>query len=129
MIEKPPVEILERRGYAVVRPRGYLNGPTGERIDAACSELMRRGVRRIVINFDETETMNTTGVSNLIAVLQKAGRRDGTVCFSNLMATNREMLDVLDISRAVLIFESEAEAAAHLEQSAAPRAEGGEPRI
>jgi anti-anti-sigma factor len=114
MIEKPEVETVEREDHAVVYPHGYLNGSKGEQIDLACADLMRKGVNRIIINFDYAETINTTGVASLLSLLERVGRRKGVLCFCNLMSANRQMLDVLDVSRAVLIFDDEEEARRHL---------------
>ena len=108
------MKIVEHPDHAVVYPEGYLNGPLGQDLDAACSDLIRKGRNRIIINFSEVETINTMGIAGLVAVLEKVGRRDGSVCFSNLLSANRQMLDVLDISSAVLIFEDEAEARRHV---------------
>ena len=110
------VEVMEHSDHAVVYPHGYLNGATGELIDSVCAELIEKGESRIIINFKATETINTTGIANLVSILEKVGSRNGVVCFSNLLKTNRQILDVLDISRAVLIFEEEGEAAEHLRE-------------
>ena len=112
--EDSPVEIIEHATHAVVHPRGYLNGATGEQIDNACSELLQKGKSRIVINFEHVETINTMGIANLVAVLEKIGRRNGVICFCSLGASNRQIFDVLDISRAVLIFDTEQDALKHL---------------
>ena len=114
------VNIVEHPDLAVVYPHGYFNGRMGEKIDSACTDLIGRGQSRIVINFQETETINTMGIANLVSVLEKVGNHRGVVCFSNLIPTNREILDVLDISRAVLIFDEEDEACRHLRDRAAP---------
>jgi anti-anti-sigma regulatory factor len=111
------VTVIEHDGNTVLRPRGYLNGPLGEALDNACGELLRNGKNKIVISFGETETMNTMGVASLVSVLEKAGRHGGTICFSNLLSANRQVLDVLDLSRAVLIFEDEAAACEHLQKA------------
>ena len=118
MRDEENVQVVRRGECAVVCPRGYLNGATGERIDEACSRLLAEGTDRIVINFGQTETINTMGVANLVSVLEKVGRDHGAVCFSNLPEPSRRMLDVLDISRGVLVFDDESEALAHLESGA-----------
>jgi anti-anti-sigma factor len=114
MDKEYPVDIVEHTNHAVVYPNGYLNGSTGEKIDAACNELMHKGQDRIIINFGNVETVNTMGIANLVSVLEKVGHREGVVCFSNLSDSNRQIFDVLDISRAVLIFDDEAQACTHL---------------
>jgi len=108
------VDIIEHPDHAVVCPHGYLNGPTGEEIASACGDLMRKGQNRIIINFSRVETINTMGIANLVSVLEKIGRRNGVACFSNLGKSSRHIFDVLDISRAVLIFDNEEEAYEHL---------------
>jgi anti-anti-sigma factor len=109
------VDIVERDNHAVLYPRGYLNGPLGEKIDSMCADLIHKGKNRILINFSQTETMNTMGVASLVSILEKVARRKGEICFSNVLSTNRQILDVLDISRAVLIFESEEDASRHFQ--------------
>lgn len=118
MSDEQTVEVVRREGCAVVYPRGYLNGATGEKLDRVCGDLLQQGNDRIVINFSRTETINTMGVANLVAVLEKVGRDRGAVCFSDLLPTNRRMLDVLDISRGVLVFDHETDALRHLCESA-----------
>jgi len=107
------VEIAERAGLAILYPSGYLNGPTGQQIDQACHDLVRRGYDQILINFSRLDPITTTGIGILVAVLESVGRRNGVVCFSNLLAPNRQVLDVLDISNAVLIFDEEEQAVQH----------------
>jgi anti-anti-sigma factor len=114
MQDLPKVKTVDHSDHAVVYPRGYLNGQTGEALDTACNDLMREGQDRIIIDFHLIETINTTGIANLVSILEKVGRRNGTVCFSSLVNTNREIFDVLDISRAVLIFDTEEDARRHL---------------
>ena len=108
------VEVNDCGDLAVLYPRGYLNGPTGREIEDACSDLIARGQRRILINFCHIETINTMGIANLVGLLEKVGRREAAVCFCNLLPANRHILDALDISPAVLIFDTEEEAQGHL---------------
>ena len=110
------MEIAEHADHAVVYPQGYLNGPVGKEIDLVCAQLVQKGHSQIIINFHNIETINTMGIANLVSVLEKVGNRSGTVCFSNLLSSNRQILDVLDISRAVLIFDDENQALEHIRE-------------
>ena len=114
MMQNTVLEVERHEDCAVLRPHGYINGVAGEQIDAACSRLLGDGTAKIVINFAHSETINTMGIANLVSVLEKVGRDHGAVCFSNLPTVSRRMLDVLDISRAVLIFDDELAALKHL---------------
>ncbi|MFW6304053.1 MAG: STAS domain-containing protein [Candidatus Sumerlaeota bacterium] len=107
------LEIAEREEHVVLYPSGYLNGATGKELVEASERLSREGWNRILIHFGRIETINTMGVAGLVSVLEKVPRRGGEVSFCDLGATNREMLDVLNISSAVLIFDSENAAVEH----------------
>jgi anti-anti-sigma factor len=113
------VEMLERGDHVVLYPKGYLNGPLGARIDQACADLILKGRDRVIINFSQIETMNTMGVASLVSILEKVSRNNGMICFTDLLPTNKQLLDVLDISRAVLIFDSEDQALAHIDNAVA----------
>jgi anti-anti-sigma factor len=108
------VDVHDHGDHAVLYPSGYLNGPTGRDIEQACADLMQQGQRRLVINFCHIETINTMGIANLVGLLEKVGRREAAVCFCNLLPANRQILNALDISPAVLIFNSEEDAQKHL---------------
>lgn len=107
------LEIAEREEHVVLYPSGYLNGATGQELVEASERLSREGWNQILIHFGRIETINTMGIAGLVSVLEKVPRRGGEVYFCDLGATNREMLDVLDISSAVLIFDSEEAAVGH----------------
>ncbi len=111
------METEEHQNHIVLHPKGYLNGPLGQQIDQACAELILQGKDKIVINFGQIETMNTMGVASLVSILEKVSRNNAMICFTDLLPTNRQLLDVLDISRAVLIFETEDEARNHITQT------------
>lgn len=115
MKKETHLDISEHVHHAVVYPRGYLNGSTGQEISTACNSLIHKGQNRIIINFGQVETINTMGIATLVSVLEKIGRNNGVVCFSNLGKSSRQIFDVLDISRAVLIFDEENQALQHLQ--------------
>ncbi len=106
-------DVVEREAYVVLYPKGYLNGTMGKELVSVSERLAREGHERILIDFGGIETINTMGIASLVSVLEKVPRRGGKVCFCDIGASNREVLDVLDISSAVLIFGDEAEAAEH----------------
>lgn len=113
------VQVKEQKGHAIILPQGYLNGALGDAIDQTCGNLIAQGKTHILINFSEIETMNTMGVASLVSVLEKVSRRKGIIYFTHLVDTNRQLLDVLNISRAVLIFDTDEKATEHLQQQAA----------
>lgn len=107
------LDIVESEDHVVVYPKGYLNGQMGRELVETAEGLAGKGWHNILICFGNIETINTMGIAGLVSVLEKVPRRGGTVHFCDLGPSNREMLDVLDISRAVLIFENEQDAVEH----------------
>jgi anti-anti-sigma factor len=106
-------------GAAVIYPGQYLNQLRGESLEVRCRELLAGGVRSIVINFEETELINSIGISILLGVIEAVNESRGTLVLSNLSATNRELFEMLGLLTHVQIEESEARALGKL----APRSE------
>jgi anti-anti-sigma factor len=115
-------------GTAVLYPGPYLNQLRGERIEVRCKELLATGVRNLVINFEETELVNSIGISLLLSVFDVVEESSGNIVLSNLNNANRELFDMLGILSSVELHESEDEALARLSGGEANRgrAECGE---
>ncbi len=115
------IDVLESVECAVLKPKGYLNGPLGERLEETCLKMVSRGNRNLVVNFRETEAVNTSGISSLVTAQERVSRRGGLLCLTDLDVTNRQVLDALDLSRSMLIFDTEEEARRHLTRNALER--------
>lgn len=110
-------------GTAVLYPGPYLNQLRGERIEVRCKELLATGVRNLVINFEETELVNSIGISLLLSVFDVVEESSGNIVLSNLSNANRELFDMLGILSSVELHESEDEALARLSGGKAGRGE------
>jgi anti-anti-sigma factor len=94
-------------GAAIIYPGPYLNQLRGEDIENCCQELLRKGINRLVINFQETELINSIGISILLGVIEAVNDARGRLVLSNLSATNRELFEMLGLLGHVRIEESE----------------------
>ena len=92
---------------AVIYPGEYLNQLRGERIESQCSELLAGGVRRIVINFQETELINSIGISILLGVIESVNQASGALVLSNLNQSNRELFEMLGLLSHIKMAETE----------------------
>jgi len=101
-------------GTAVVYPGPYLNQLRGERIEVRCKELLATGVRNLVINFEETELVNSIGISLLLSVFDAVEESSGSIVLSNLNSANRELFDMLGILSTVELQDTEDKALARL---------------
>jgi anti-anti-sigma factor len=94
-------------GTAVLYPGAYLNQLRGESIERRCLELLAGGVRQIVINFAETELINSIGISILLGVIEAVNEASGTLVLANLSPSNRELFEMLGLASHVRIADSE----------------------
>lgn len=92
---------------AVVYPGPYLNQLRGEMIERRCLELLEQGVRRLVINFEQTEMINSIGISILMGVVEATASAGGKLVLSNLNPGNRELFEVLGLLAHVDIADTE----------------------
>jgi anti-anti-sigma factor len=92
---------------AVIYPGPYLNQLRGESIENRCEQFLAEGVRRIVINFEETELINSIGISILLGVIESVNHSQGSLILSNLNNSNRELFEMLGLMSHVEIVESE----------------------
>ena len=57
---------------AVIYAGDYLNKLSGERVEGECKRQLESGCRALVINFRDTELVNSIGVSILMGVIDAA---------------------------------------------------------
>ncbi|HLG15009.1 MAG TPA: STAS domain-containing protein [Blastocatellia bacterium] len=94
-------------GAAIIYPGPYLNQLRGERIESRCQELLADGFRRLVINFEDTELINSIGISILLGVIEAVNEMNGTLVLSNLNDSNRDLFEMLGLLGHVGVEETE----------------------
>src|SRR5919199_974022 len=99
---------------AVVYAGDYVNKLSGQRIERECLQRIERGCRALVINFRDTELVNSIGVSILLGVIDTAERRGARVAFSNVSPHTVKLFELLGLTRLVLVADSEEAALATL---------------
>jgi anti-anti-sigma factor len=92
---------------AVIYPGPYLNQLRGEDVESQCLTLLESGVRRIVINFEETELINSIGISILLGVIESVNHLEGMLVLSNLNDSNRELFEMLGLMSHVEMVDTE----------------------
>ena len=120
-MSEPLAEPLAQAGeeVAVVYAGDYVNKMSGQRIERECLTRIERGCRALVINFRDTELVNSIGVSILLGVIDAAERRGARVAFSNVGLHTLKLFELLGLTRLVLLADSEESALATLEEFAA----------
>ncbi|MBX3288087.1 MAG: STAS domain-containing protein [Acidobacteria bacterium] len=91
----------EQGDTAIVHAGDYLNKLSGERIERECRERLKGGCREIVVDFSQTEIVNSIGVSILLGVIDSAAGTGARVVFSDLNQNTVELFEMLGITKHV----------------------------
>jgi anti-anti-sigma factor len=101
----------------VVRAGTYLNKISGEQLERACLEHLTRGARALVIDFRDTDLVNSIGVANLLGVIDAAEARRARLVFCHVTGQTAELFDLLGLTRLVTLASDEEAARAMLRQN------------
>jgi anti-anti-sigma factor len=95
---------------AVIYASDYLNKLSGERIERECQRQLESGFRSLVINFRDTELVNSIGVSILLGVIEAAEKSGAQLVFSNVNQHTVELFQMLGLTRHVGLANDEQDA-------------------
>jgi anti-anti-sigma factor len=102
---------------AVVYASDYLNKLTGERIERECKKQLDSGARALVIDFSDTELVNSIGISILLGIIDIAEKGGALVVFSEVNNETVQLFEMLGLTRHVVLAANEQEALSTLAAS------------
>lgn len=88
---------------AVVYAGDYLNKLAGEQVERECRAKLQAGCQELVLNFSQTELVNSIGVSILLGIIDTASSRGAKVRFTDVREDTVELFDMLGVSKHVTI--------------------------
>src|ERR687884_1536244 len=91
----PTVRSRSVGDLAVIYAGDYLNKLSGERIERECRRQLEAGCRALVINFRDTELVNSIGVSILLGVIEAAEATGAQLIFSDVNRQTIELFEML----------------------------------
>jgi anti-anti-sigma factor len=97
---------------AIIYASDYLNKLSGERIERECKRQLESGCRALVINFRDTELVNSIGVSILMGVIDASERNNARLIFSDVNGQTANLFELLGLTRHVSVAKDETEALA-----------------
>jgi anti-anti-sigma factor len=110
---------------AIIYASDYLNKLSGERIERECKNQFEAGRQAVVINFQDTELVNSIGVSILMGVIDAAEQSHARLIFCDVNTQSASLFKMLGLTKHVRIAADESEALALLApqatSAAAPR--------
>jgi anti-anti-sigma factor len=95
---------------AIIYAGDYLNQLSGERIERECQRQLESGCRALVINFRDTELVNSIGVSILMGVIDASERNHARLIFSDVNSHTATLFEMLGLTRHVSLAKDEGEA-------------------
>ncbi|MET0752042.1 MAG: STAS domain-containing protein [Pyrinomonadaceae bacterium] len=88
---------------ATVFATDYINKLSGERIERECKRQLDAGAKTLVVNFSETEIVNSIGVSILLGVIDAASNAGAKVVFSDVNDDTIELFELLGLTNHVTV--------------------------
>ena len=92
---------------AVVSAGDYFNKITGQRVERECREWLKAGCRELVLDFAQTEIVNSVGVSILLGVIDSAQDNGAKIVLAGVNAPTIELFEMLGVTRHVQVVDSE----------------------
>lgn len=89
------------RDRSVIFAGDYINKLTGEQIEHECRRRLDAGCKQLVVNFSQTEIVNSIGISILLGVIDTASNKGATVVFSEVKQETVELFAMLGLTRHV----------------------------
>ena len=102
---------------AIIYASDYLNKLTGERIERECKRQLESGQRTLIINFRDTELVNSIGVSILVGLIDAAEQNTARLIFSDVNSHTNDLFEMLGLTRHVSIAANEDEALSLVSQA------------
>ena len=88
---------------AIVYANDYLNKLSGEKIERQCRRQLNAGCKTLIVNFAETEIVNSIGVSILLGVIDAASDAGAKIVFSDVKTETIELFEMLGLTNHVEI--------------------------
>ena len=86
---------------AVIMAGDYLNKIAGEKIEYECRRRLDEGHSTLVVDFSQTELVNSIGISILLGVIDIAASRGARVKFADMSEQTIELFDMLGLTKHV----------------------------
>jgi len=88
---------------AIVFASDYLNKISGEKIERECRRQIDGGCETLIVNFKNTEIVNSIGVSILLGIIDAASNSGTAVVFSDVSQETTQLFEMLGLTNHVQI--------------------------
>ena len=88
---------------ATVFAGDYLNKLSGEQIERECRRQVDAGCKTLIVNFGETEIVNSIGISILLGVIDAASGTGVAIVFSDVNEDTIQLFEMLGLTNHVTV--------------------------
>lgn len=81
----------------------YLNKLTGETIERECKQRLDQGFKKLIVDFSQTEVVNSIGISILLGVIDNAENSGAEVVFSDVKPETVDLFEMLGLTQHVTL--------------------------
>jgi anti-anti-sigma factor len=107
------VGVRERDGVAVIDLTGDVDASAGPALEEAYVQATGVGVAHLVLNFEATDYINSTGIALIVGILAQARKNRVNVRAFGLSDHYREIFEITRLSDFMTIADSEHDAVSH----------------
>lgn len=104
------IEVEKNKENAVIRVSGDVDLSTSPEMRKAIARLGKKKVPLIVVNLEDVEYMDSSGVATLVEGMQLTGQYEGAFRIACLNQGVREVFELARLDRVFDIYDSEKEA-------------------
>jgi anti-anti-sigma factor len=99
-------------GTSIIDIRGDITGASEAALMAAYEEASKNGTKSIVLNFNDLDYMNSSGIGLLVTMLIRTQRHKQSLRAFGLSEHYRQIFELTRLNEAIGIYENEAAATA-----------------
>ena len=103
MIPESNLSVFNQSETATIFAGDYINKISGEKIERECKRRIDAGCKTLIVDFSQTEIVNSIGVSILLGVIDAASDAGAKVIFSDINEHTTELFETLGLTRHVTI--------------------------
>jgi anti-anti-sigma factor len=81
----------------IIETNGYINNQGGEEIAQECYKNIDNGTKTIVLDVENSQVVNSIGISILLEILDKLENMGGQLIFANMSSAIEKTLTIMGI--------------------------------
>ena len=81
----------------IMHTSGYVNNEGGEKIAQEFSKHFETGIKKVIIDLENSKVVNSIGISFLIEVIEKLNDSSGKLIFTNLESAIEKTLTIMGL--------------------------------